>query len=144
MPDIDTLSGVKSHKATGPDEVLARLLNEAADQLALIFWAFYRQSTGPCRIANSKRSPNLQECWPRIFCKLHTSVSDVNLLQGYGTHHHIKLAHTTDYSTWSHPLYSRLPAISARPMTRSSRDTVSRGPCVGNNNHCGPSNQPCT
>ena len=86
MSDIAILSGVKAHKATWPDEVLARRLKEAADQLALIFWAFYRQSTGLCILANSKRSPNLQEWWPRIFCKLQTSVSDINLLQGYGTH----------------------------------------------------------
>ena len=36
--------------------------------------------------AGSPRSPNLQEWWPRIFCKLQTSVSDINLLQGCGTH----------------------------------------------------------
>ena len=88
MSDIDILNGVKAHTATWPAEVLlvTRLLKEVADQLALIFWAFYRQSMGPCRIANSKRSPNLQEWWPRIFCKLQTSVSDNNLLQGYVTH----------------------------------------------------------
>ena len=83
MSDIDILSGVKAHKATWHDEVQTRLLKEPAD---LIFWAFYRQYTGPCRIANRKRCLNLQEWWPRIFCKLQTSVSDINLLQGYGTH----------------------------------------------------------
>ena len=67
MSDIDILSGVEAHKATWheppppPDEVLTRLLKEAEDQFALIFWALYRQVTGPCRIvANSKCSPNLQ------------------------------------------------------------------------------------
>ena len=44
MLDIGILNGVKAHKATGPDEVLVRLLKEAADQLAPIFWVFYRQS----------------------------------------------------------------------------------------------------
>ena len=39
---------------------VARLLKEAADQFAPIFWVFYRQSS-PCRMANSKRNPNLQE-----------------------------------------------------------------------------------
>ena len=80
--DIDILSGVKTHKATGHDEVLTQLWKEAADQLAPIFWAFYRQSHSPCRIANSKRSPNIKELWSRIFCK----ITDVNLFQGYGTH----------------------------------------------------------
>ena len=42
LPGI--LNGVDDHKATGPDEVLARLLKEAADQFAPIFWVFYRQS----------------------------------------------------------------------------------------------------
>ena len=42
LPGI--LNGVNDHKATGPDEVLARLLKEAADQFAPIFWVFYRQS----------------------------------------------------------------------------------------------------
>ena len=37
MPDIGILSGVKAHKATGPDEVLTQLLKESADQLAPIF-----------------------------------------------------------------------------------------------------------
>ena len=39
MSDIGILSGVKAHKATGPDEVhvLTQLLKEAADQLAPIF-----------------------------------------------------------------------------------------------------------
>ena len=44
MLDIGILNGVKAHKATGPDEVLARLLKEAADQFAPIFRVFYRQS----------------------------------------------------------------------------------------------------
>ena len=35
LPGI--LNGVNDHKATGPDEVLARLLKEAADQFAPIF-----------------------------------------------------------------------------------------------------------
>ena len=52
MLDIGILNGVKAHKATGPDEVLARLLKEAADQFAI---------HSPCRMANSKRNPNLQE-----------------------------------------------------------------------------------
>ena len=37
MLDIGILNGVNAHKATGPDEVLARLLKEAADQFAPIF-----------------------------------------------------------------------------------------------------------
>ena len=37
MSDIGILSGVKAHEATGPDEVLTQLLEEAADQLAPIF-----------------------------------------------------------------------------------------------------------
>ena len=66
MPDIDIhvngvaklLRGLKAHKATGPDEVPARLLKEAADQLApiltTVFRASYIQSTTPveCRTAN--------------------------------------------------------------------------------------------
>ena len=35
--DIDILSGAKTHNATGPDQALARLLKEAADQFAPIF-----------------------------------------------------------------------------------------------------------
>ena len=42
LPGI--LNGVNTHNATGPDEVLARLLKEAADQFSPIFWVFYRQS----------------------------------------------------------------------------------------------------
>ena len=37
MLDIGILNGVNAHKATGPDEVLDRLLKEAADQFAPIF-----------------------------------------------------------------------------------------------------------
>ena len=37
MPDIDILSAIKAQKATGPDDVRARLLKEATDQLAPIF-----------------------------------------------------------------------------------------------------------
>ena len=55
MLDIGILNGVKAHKATGPDEVLSRLLKEAADQFAI---------HSPCRMANSKRNPNLQEGYP--------------------------------------------------------------------------------
>ena len=59
MPDINIhvngvaklLRGLKSHKATGPDEVPARLLKEAADQLTpiltTVFRASYIQSTPP-------------------------------------------------------------------------------------------------
>ena len=59
MPDINIhvngvaklLRGLKAHKATGPDEVPARLLKEAADQLApiltTVFRASYIQSTTP-------------------------------------------------------------------------------------------------
>ena len=50
--DIGILNGGKAHKATGPDEVLARLLKETADQFAI---------HSPCSMANSKRNPNLQE-----------------------------------------------------------------------------------
>ena len=46
------VKGVKAHKATGPDEVLARLLKEAANQFAI---------HSPCRMAKSKRNPNLRE-----------------------------------------------------------------------------------
>ena len=42
MLDIGILNRVNAHKATGPDEVLAGCLQEAADQLAPIF---YRHST---------------------------------------------------------------------------------------------------
>ena len=35
MLDIGILNGGKAHKATGPDEVLARLLKDAADQFAI-------------------------------------------------------------------------------------------------------------
>ena len=52
MLDIGILNGVKAHKATGPDEILARLLKEAAGQFAI---------HSPCRMANSKCNPNLQE-----------------------------------------------------------------------------------
>ena len=47
MPYPTLTSWVESntHKAIGPDEVLTRLLKEAADQFAPIFWALYRQST---------------------------------------------------------------------------------------------------
>ena len=45
------LRNIKPHKATGPDEIPARLLKEAADQLApiltLIFQASYNQGTVP-------------------------------------------------------------------------------------------------
>ena len=59
MPPIDIhvngvaklLRGLKAHKATGPDEVPARLLKEAADQLApiltTIFRSSYQQATVP-------------------------------------------------------------------------------------------------
>ena len=59
MPSIDIhvkgvaklLRGLKAHKARGPDEVPARLLKEAADQLApiltTIFRASYQQATIP-------------------------------------------------------------------------------------------------
>ena len=38
------LRGIKAHKATGPDEIPARLLKEAADQLAPILTTIYRAS----------------------------------------------------------------------------------------------------
>ena len=45
------LRHIKAHKATGPDEIPARLLKEAADQLApmltTIFQASYNQDTVP-------------------------------------------------------------------------------------------------
>ena len=62
FPDMDTIAihengvakmlrNIKPHKATGPDEIPARLLKEAADQLAplltLIFQASYNQGTVP-------------------------------------------------------------------------------------------------
>jgi len=59
MPPIDIhgngvvklLRGLKAHKSTGPDEFPARLLKEAADQLApiltTIFMASYQQTTTP-------------------------------------------------------------------------------------------------
>ena len=62
FPDMDTivihengvakmLRNIKPHKATSPDEIPARLLKEAADQLApiltLIFQASYNQGTVP-------------------------------------------------------------------------------------------------
>ena len=59
MPDINIhvngvaklLRGLRAHKATGPDEVPAHLLKEAADQLApsltTVFRASYNQSTTP-------------------------------------------------------------------------------------------------
>ena len=49
---LDILNEVNDHKATGPDEVLARLLKEAADQFVPIFWVFYRQSIVEWRTAN--------------------------------------------------------------------------------------------
>ena len=52
MLDIGILNGVNAHKATGPDEVLARLLKDTAAQFAI---------HSPCRMANSKRNTNLQE-----------------------------------------------------------------------------------
>jgi len=59
MPPIDIhgngvvklLRGLKAHKSTGPDEFPARLMKEAADQLApilpTIFRASYQQATAP-------------------------------------------------------------------------------------------------
>ena len=69
MPSIDIhvngvtklLRGLKAHKATGPDEVSARLLKEAADQLApiltTIFRASYQQATVPEDSARSGGKP---------------------------------------------------------------------------------------
>ena len=52
MLDMASWMESKAYSATGPAEVLARLLKEAADQFAI---------HSPCRMANSKRNPNLQE-----------------------------------------------------------------------------------
>ena len=85
--------GLQAHKATGPDEVPARLLKEAADQLVsmLIFRVVYQLHNSSCRMANS-RILNVVLIYKKyiklyISCILNTSVFDLNLFQRYGTYH---------------------------------------------------------
>ena len=73
MPDIDIqvngvaklLRGLKAHKVIGPDEVPARLLKEAADQLApiltTVFRASYIQSTTPVEWRSANVVPILKK-----------------------------------------------------------------------------------
>ena len=67
MPSIDIhINGVakllrrlKAHKATGPDEVPARLLTEAADQLAPILTTIFRASSQQATVPEEWRKANV-------------------------------------------------------------------------------------
>ena len=67
MPGIDIhvngvaklLRGVKAHKATGPDAIPARLLKEAADQLAPILTSIYRASLQQATVPEKWKKANV-------------------------------------------------------------------------------------
>ena len=67
MPGIDIhvngvvklLRGLKAHKATGPDAIPARLLKEAADQLAPILTSIYRASLQQATVPEEWKKANI-------------------------------------------------------------------------------------
>ena len=85
------LRNIKPHKATGPDEIPARLLKEAADQLApiltLIFQASYNQGTVPAAWRQADVVPGIQKGRPSYTLKLPADITDCHILQTDGAHH---------------------------------------------------------
>ena len=67
MPGIDIhvngvaklLRGIKAHKATGPDAIPARLLKEAADQLAPLLTSIYRASLQQATVPDEWEKANV-------------------------------------------------------------------------------------
>ena len=53
------LRGIKAHKATGPDAIPARLLEEAADQLAPIMTTIYRASLQQVTVPEEWKKANV-------------------------------------------------------------------------------------
>ena len=83
---------IKTHKASGPDEIPACLLKEAADQLALmlktIFHASYNQGTVPT--ACLQKGGHFQKGGPSGTFKLPPYIPHGHLLQTDGTHYAVQ------------------------------------------------------
>ena len=96
------LRHIKAHKATGPDEIPARLLKEAADQLAPIlttlFQASYNQGTVPAAWLQADVVPVFKKGDPAapsnyrpisltaICCKLMEHIMQSNIMRHLGSH----------------------------------------------------------
>ena len=96
IPGVEKLvKNIKPYKATGPDSISARLLNELSVQLAPALTYINHSWRGTRRLEDGPCSPHLQEGRQEQVLKLQACVTDIDMLQTYGTHtpqqHHITL-----------------------------------------------------
>ena len=86
---LKLLQGLNPSKASGPDEIPARLLKNLVTELTPAITEIFRQSVVTSALPESWKQawiPSLQEGKPERSCHLQASITDLHPLQDTGTH----------------------------------------------------------